>query len=67
MIFRHTPKITPKDDAKAPARQSMVRLHPGFGGQETPMKKTVPTFGLISGAISSLMMAGTAVRGQDRL
>src|SRR5689334_9333143 len=37
----------------------MVPLHLPLRSQETHMKKTVLTFGLISGAVSSLMMVAT--------
>jgi len=37
----------------------MVPLHLPLRSQETQMKKTVLTFGLISGAVSSLMMVAT--------
>jgi len=37
----------------------MVLVHATFAPPETQMKKTIITFGLVSGAFSSLMMVAT--------
>src|SRR6266481_8773272 len=59
MIFLSRAKITRKDDDSNPAWRGIVRPHLPFHSKETYMKKTILTFGLISGAISSVMMIAT--------
>jgi hypothetical protein len=66
MIFPVKAKITRKHDDSNPTLRAMVPVHSPFHRQETPMKKNILIFGLISGAISSLMMIVT-VPLQDKI
>jgi hypothetical protein len=52
-------KITQKNDDNIPTLCGKVPPDSPFALQEKPVKKTILTFGLISGVISSLMMIAT--------
>jgi hypothetical protein len=56
MILLAGAKITPKGDDNDPAGRATVHQVLHLHSQETLMKKTILTFGLISGGISALMM-----------
>jgi hypothetical protein len=59
MIFASQSKIIQKNDDNFPASCAKVPPPSQSAFQETPLKKIVLTFGLISGALISLMMALT--------
>jgi hypothetical protein len=59
MIFRPTPQITRKYDDNSPSVCAKVPPKSQPAVREQPVKKTILIFGLISGAISSVMMIAT--------